>query len=708
VNDHDLDPASATALRPRLLIADDEPVVRAAIAAQLRGEFEVIGEAADAAQAIRLTRQHRPDVALIDVEMPGGGLHATQAIHGESPETAIIMLSSDTARSSVLRFLDAGAVAYLRKGTSARQLSERLHQALEARKLAEPPVDHVRRVADDRFRAAFEDAGSGMAIMPLEGEDAGRLVSVNRAYARMLGRDADEMAGGNAESWTHPEDLPEGIDDRLAELAAGDVQRTDFEARYLHRDGHVVWADVTAAAFCDEMGVRSAIVQVLDVSQRKSFEGQLQHLADHDPLSGLYNRRRFDAELQRELARARRYHGRGALLALDLDGFKFVNDSLGHAAGDELVTRVAQALQAALRDTDVLARTGGDEFAVLLPESDERAAMLVAEKLLREIRRHGTILRGSSLAQVTTSIGITTFTGSEPMTTEDLLVEADIAMYDAKGAGKDRAHVYRRAEKHRAHINERQDWLRRLRHAVNHDLLVLHAQPITPVGSPGVPQFELLLRMPGDDGELIMPGAFLYNAERFGLMQSIDRWVLAQAVDLLHRYQARGIDITLSVNVSPKTLNSIDIAQHLRELVAEAPIVDGSLVIEITETAAIAEIEKARELAHNLRALGCRLAIDDFGAGFATFYYLKHLTFDYIKIDGEFIKQLSHNKVDQAVVRAVVDIARELGAETVAEFVQDDETLTLLKRLGVDYAQGYHTGRPGPLDAVLPPLIRRR
>jgi diguanylate cyclase (GGDEF)-like protein/PAS domain S-box-containing protein len=699
-------PASAPPLtaKPRVLIVDDEPVVRAALSAQLKSKFDVIGEAEDADGAIAMARMHRPDAVLIDVEMPGGGLHATQIIHDQSPETVIVILSSDTARSSVLRFLDAGAVAYLRKGTSAQQISVRLTEALDAGKLAGRPVDHVRRASDDRFRAAFNEAGSGMAIMPLEGENAGRLVSVNSAYARMLGREADEMIGGNAESWTHPEDLPEGLDDRLAELAAGDVQRTEFEARYLHHDGQVVWADVTAASFCDENGIRSAIVQVLDVSDRKNFEDQLQHLADHDALSDLYNRRRFDAELERELARAKRYDGRGALLALDLDGFKFVNDSLGHAAGDELVTRVGKTLLAALRETDVLARTGGDEFAVLLPEADEAGAMLVAEKLLEEIRRHGTIMRRSGRAQVTTSIGITTFEGSEPMTGEDLLVEADIAMYDAKGAGKDRVSVYRRNEHHRAQINERQDWLRRLRHAVNHDELVLFAQPITPIGAPRVPQFELLLRMGGADGELILPGTFLYNAERFGLMQSIDRWVLAHAVDLLHQYKAQGVDIVLSVNVSPKTLNSIDIAQQLRELVADNPINDGSLVIEITETAAIVQIEKAHELAHNLHALGCRLAIDDFGAGFATFYYLKHLTFDYIKIDGEFIKELPRNKIDQAVVRAVVDIARELGAETVAEFVQDDETLALLKQLGVNYAQGYHTGRPEALEIALPPL----
>jgi EAL domain-containing protein (putative c-di-GMP-specific phosphodiesterase class I) len=210
--------------------------------------------------------------------------------------------------------------------------------------------------------------------------------------------------------------------------------------------------------------------------------------------------------------------------------------------------------------------------------------------------------------------------------------------------------------------------------------------------------------MPADGDKLILPGTFLYDAERVGLVQTIDRWVLAQAVNLLHRYNSRGIEIVLTVNVSPKTLNDADVGQQLRELIADNPIQDGSLVIEITETAAIANIERARDRTRDLRALGCRIAIDDFGAGFTTFYYLKHLSFDYIKIDGQFIKHLPHTNIDQLVVRAVVDIARRLGAQTIAEFVQDDETLSMLKQLGVDYAQSDHTGQPGPLDIVLPPL----
>jgi diguanylate cyclase (GGDEF)-like protein len=443
---------------------------------------------------------------------------------------------------------------------------------------------------------------------------------------------------------------------------------------------------------------------VLDISERKRFEGQLEYLADHDALSGLFNRRRFEQELKRELTRARRYGAGGAVLALDLDGFKYVNDSFGHAAGDELIVSVSGTMSRTLRESDIVARTGGDEFAIILPEADEEAAFVVGEKLLTAIHREATVLRGSHHAEVTASIGLTLFDGPDPLLVEDILIEADIAMYDAKEAGKNRICVYKRDEHRRELIVSGQGWAERLRQAVEQDRFVLYAQAIVPVCSNEIPSFELLLRMPDDQGDLIPPGAFLYHAERFDLIQPIDYWVMEQAVRMLHEYHSQGRDISLAINVSAKTLNAGAIAERLAGMLQQWPIPEGRLVIELTETVAISNITRARDLALELRHLGCRLALDDFGAGFATFYYLKHLDFDIVKIDGEFIKRLPESRTDQLVVRAVVDIARGLGIETIAEFVQDDETLALLRELGVGSAQGYHTGRPGPLGAILPPL----
>jgi diguanylate cyclase (GGDEF)-like protein/PAS domain S-box-containing protein len=690
---------------PSALLADDEVVIRTALTAQLQRDFAIVGCAEDADGAIELVRRHRPDIALVDIEMPGGGLQATAGIRGVSPETAIVIMTSDERRSSVLQFLEAGAIAYLRKGTPLHQLTARLQEAIVAHRAAVGRADRQRMATTDGFRAAFERAAVGMAIIALEGADAGRLVQANAAYATLIGRDADDLIGANLEQWTYPDDLPDGVTDPLANLARERFEQVEFEQRYVHADGHVISVLGTAASYVDEGARRVAILQVLDISERKQFEEQVEYLADHDVLTGLFNRRRLQEELGRELARARRYGGLGAVLALDFDGFQLVNDLVGHAAGDELVASLAAAIQRALRDSDIVARTGGDEFVVILPEATEESALVVAEKLLSVVRDEGVVQRDDRQTRVTTSIGVTVFDAHDHVTAEDLMVEADIAMYDAKTAGKDRCSAYVRDEHRRERIAVRQGWLERLRVAVEQDQFVLHAQPIVPVCADGVPGFELLLRLSDGDGGLIAPGAFLYNAERFGFIQSIDYWVMSQAVKLLHAYHSRGQDITLTVNVSGQTLNDCAIGEHLNLLLQEHPITVGSLVLELTETVAISNIDRARALAFDLRALGCRLALDDFGAGFANFYYLKHLEFDYIKIDGEFVKRLPENHVDQLVVKAVVDIARGLGSQTIAEFVQDDETLALLRTLGVGYAQGYHTGRPGPLDLVLPALL---
>ncbi|MGO9961325.1 MAG: putative bifunctional diguanylate cyclase/phosphodiesterase [Solirubrobacteraceae bacterium] len=694
---------------PVALVVDDDPFVCQALGEQLKRRFSLVATAGDADSAIALARRHNPDLALVDVEMPGGGLHAARGIRDGAPDTTVVILTADRARASVLQFLDAGAMAYLRKDMPFDQLLAQLDQAMVAHGTRTERAGDRREAATDGFRAAFDAAGGAMAIVALEGSGAGRLVEVNRAFGLMLGVDAGALVGDNLEKWTHPDDLPDGVRDPLTRLARGDAEQIDFGQRYLHSDGHVVDALGIAASYVDAGSGRVAIIQVLDVSARKRLEGQVERLTDHDMLTGLPNRRRFEAELDHELIRTVGHEGRVAVLAIHLNGLKIVSDSLGHAIAEGLFVTVAGRLRRTVRPSDIVARTGGDEFGVILPGADEPAAMRMAEKILDAISLAATTSRGRrsatiQSATIATSVGVTVFEDGDRLLADEVIVEADMAMYDAKASGANRISVYARDQRRRTRVDVSRGWRHRLQRAIEDESFVLHAQPIVPVCSAGAPRFELLLRMPDDNGELIAPATFLYYAERFGLIQQIDEWVMTQAVRLLHEHQAQGNDISLAINISGKTLNAGTIGGRLRSLLEASPVPGGRLMLELTETAAIANIDRARELAHYLRELGCRLALDDFGAGFASFYYLKHLEFDCIKIDGEFIKRLPQTPSDQLIVRAVVDIARGLSAETIAEFVQDDETLALLRELGVDYAQGYHTGRPASLDSILPRL----
>ena len=578
------------------------------------------------------------------------------------------------------------------------RLGERIAQDVE-RKDAE---DHLRE-AEERFRRAFEDAGTGMALVGFGGEDEGRFLEVNDALCAFTRYSREELLTMTNAALLHPDDAPDMLA-RIRQLDNRDLDSLQCEMRLLDADGGVLWTVFSTSVVRDGDGrALYRIAQVQDITERKRFEDQLQHLADHDPVTALFNRRRLEEELARELAAAARYGTGGAVLALDLDNFKYVNDTLGHSAGDELIARVAEILRTRLRRTDTVARLGGDEFAVVLPHVDERRARRVAEDLLAAIRGEAVITTAKGSRRATASVGIALFPDAPAeLTGEALLVEADIAMYDAKEAGGDRACVYDAGSSRQRSLEASVTWGEQIREALAEDRFTLYAQPIVPLQGAGSVRHELLVRMVGRDGDIIPPGAFLPVAERLDLVQEIDRWVVRRAIELLAERRRTGDDVSFEVNLSAKSLGDPDLQAQIAEQLAATGVDPSRVVFEVTETAAIVNVERAKQFALHLRELGCGFALDDFGAGFASFYYLKHLPFDYLKIDGEFVESLIHSPTNQLVVEAVVSIARGLGKRTIAEYVGDEETLQLLRRYGVDYAQGFHVGRPVPVEQIEP------
>ncbi|MEY2515593.1 MAG: hypothetical protein QOJ89_2951, partial [bacterium] len=491
--------------------------------------------------------------------------------------------------------------------------------------------------AQERFRRAFDDAPIGMAVCDLEG----RFVEVNQALCTITGYEAAELTGRTFASITHPDDLAAdfGV---IRAMIDGELGSSVDEKRYLRPDGSTVWVARSVTLVRDADGEPLHFLdQIQDITERRRFERELRHLADHDPLTGLLNRRRFEQVLDRHVADVARYGPRGALIVLDLDHFKYVNDALGHHAGDELILSVATILRNRLRESDTLARLGGDEFAVLLPHADSAAAQRVADVLVRAVREEATVIAGDRPRRITTSIGIAPF-GAAELSGEELLIEADLAMYEAKEAGRDRYALVSPDSRQPERIRGRASWLDRVRAALDDDHFVLHAQPIRDLRSGEVTQHELLLRMCGDDGELIAPGKFLPLAERLGLAPEIDRWVASRAIELLA--SDPGGHVALEVNLFGPSMNDTALLHLIEAEIAHAHVDPRRLIFEITETAAVANIPLARRFAERLMQLGCRFALDDFGSGFGSFYYLKHLPFDYLKIDGEFVSGCMTNR----------------------------------------------------------------
>jgi diguanylate cyclase (GGDEF)-like protein len=419
--------------------------------------------------------------------------------------------------------------------------------------------------------------------------------------------------------------------------------------------------------------------------RQRRLEQELRDRADHDPLTGLVNRRRFGEELERELRLSSRTNSSGAVLVCDLDHFKVINDTMGHAAGDAVLRRTASALKERLRCTDIAARLGGDEFALLLPHTSEADAVAVA----RDIQ--AAVADPSARPAVGMSIGVAAFAGGNGWAGDDLLGAADGALYEAKHSG--RGSVVTSRETGAA----TRTWIDRIRRALDEDGLVLHSQPIVDLQTGRILREELLVRMLGDDGEIIPPGAFLPTAERFDFIQQIDAWMLAAGLELASSGRA------VNVNVSARTLQDSRFIDSI-EAVARAGVDPSLVTIEITETSAISNMDRLSDLAKRLAALGCGLALDDFGTGFATFTYLKHLPISCIKIDRDFVKDLAGDHTDQRMIRAIVEIARASGQTTVAEGVEDVVSLDLLRRYGVDCAQGYYLARPSLVGAHTPAL----
>ena len=437
----------------------------------------------------------------------------------------------------------------------------------------------------------------------------------------------------------------------------------------------------------------------LDTARQQIF-----FLTNHDPLTGLPNRKTLEERLESAIAGAKSQGSTHALLYLDIDYFHRINDSFGHLAGDDLLRKLAPILQQSLREGETLARIGGDEFAVLLENCSAEFAQAAATQL-RDAVQAWQFEWGEKAFQVGVSVGVVAITKLAPSLSA-VLSEADTACFTAKEQGRNRVFAFHDASTSQYMRQTSRGWLKRINDALTEGAFTLLYQPIVPIEMPrasGMPRVEALLRMSETGGELILPMSFIPVAERYDLMRTIDRWVIERAFSdykRLARMRENPTPAEFSINLSGHTLSSPDFADFMQQKFAEHGVPPQCLYFEITETAAIANVERARTLIETLRGLGVRFLLDDFGSGLSSFNYLKHFPVDGIKIDGLFIKGVAKNYLDYALVESIQKIGVSLGLQTIAEYVETEEIAKKLVQIGIPLGQGYYLSPPKPWEQL--------
>lgn len=585
-----------------------------------------------------------------------------------------------------------------------RRREESLIRNLE--RLHEQNSEHTRNLAYRgeellRQKNLVTDILDMAQIIVLTQNDRGEITMVNKYTQSLTGYKEKELLG---KPFVHLIPLDSATMDHFDEVHAvlsGASDHFHDQTEVECRDGErrqVAWHHSRLSNGAGSGAV--AISAGLDITDRHQALIRLAWLAEHDSLTGLSNRTRIQRELDEAILSAKQLKQQGALLLIDIDHFKDVNDSRGQLHGDTLLQAVSETLSSTLRRKDTVGRIGGDEFAVVLRRASNQGAAQTAQKLMTAIGM-GISPDSETRHTISASVGIVMFPKSGTKSSE-LLTNADLAVNKAKKKSGSRYHLFTDEDEVQARqeMQERVFWRARIEQALAENDFVLYYQPIMDVGDGTVSHYEALVRLREEDGRIVGPSVFIEIAESEGLIREIDKAIVRKAVSQIGTLLTQGQPVHISVNLSPHAIADDELISELEAILSEHEVNPANLILEITERVAIADFVATRDYMTAIKAMGCRFAIDDFGVGFGSFNYLKQLPADYLKIDGAFIRELATNKDDQILVEALARVARGFGKKTVAEYVETDTVLALLREYRVDYAQGHLVGEPLPADQV--------
>jgi len=550
-----------------------------------------------------------------------------------------------------------------------------------------------------RLFAAIDQSVNSVFITDAKGN----IEYVNSMFEQVTGYPKEEVIGRNPRMLSSGETTHAEYAELWETIAAGKTWRGVFKNK--KKNGQSYWGNGLISPIKGENGQVTHFLAIQeDITAKMQSEERIKYLAAYDELTGVFNRTHFVKQLNEWISYAETNKRTGILLLINLDKFKLINDTYGHSAGDSLLRNIAGAMKEAISEIDaahkdktagkgiIVGRMGGDEFAILLPSRDEKEGTSVAEYIREKIEtfRFAEITGG-----LTSSIGVVSYP-KHGITAKDIFIKADAAVYLAKEFGYNRTHLYREGDYVLEKMRSRIVWRDHIQKALAEDRLVPWFQPILYLRDNNIHHYEALARMRDIDGVIILPGSFIDVAEDMGLVTDIDRVIIEKTMMVQVSLNKKGISPSFSVNLSGKELGDEWLLAFLRSRITATGADPRRLIFEITETAAIRELDKAIKFIRELRSLGCSFSLDDFGVGFTSFRYLKEMEVDYVKIDGSFIRKLHENKTDRLFVKAIADVAKGMGIKTIAEFVENEEIIRILREYGVDYAQGYFIGKPFP------------
>ncbi|MEM1261410.1 MAG: EAL domain-containing protein [Pseudomonadota bacterium] len=574
------------------------------------------------------------------------------------------------------------------------EINSQLSSEIEERKRS----DALRADVEARFQQAYHNSPIGMALV----DKSGLVYDANPSMKALFWPNSDPDTTEPLLDIVCEEDRGD-VDKFLTDYAAGIATEVSMEAECISHSRGMRSIDFHPSAVRNPQGELEYILLLAqDVTDNRAMTDQLEYQANFDELTGLVNRRAFEDRLN-AIGTDEQHHGQSYLMFLDLDQFKVVNDTCGHAAGDELLCMVADALRSCVREDDTVARFGGDEFALLIVGCDEKVAFERAEGVRQRIQDLEFVWE-NEIFRVGASIGVVPIDAALRDLNE-LQQLADAACYAAKDAGRNRVHMVSGDEDAAHERRGEMRWVQRLNHAIDNDDFELFGQRILPLNETDTTRerIEILLRMRNRaTNRLIPPGAFLPAAERYGLQGRLDQWVVSRVIDAMGEQVASEIENrNFWVNLSGASIGDPKISRELIRMVEQADVPRGVLNFEITETAVIRKISEAKALIAALQDMGCRFALDDFGSGLSSFGYLKELNVDCLKIDGQFVRDIATDPTDRIFVKSIIDIAHTLGMKVIAEFIEDDEILRIIQSLGSDFGQGFGIHRPEPLHAMV-------